>query len=65
MALGGATDLEHGLADSFGAAELLCGPNQYQCERCQRLVNAKKVCGPVIVVNLVKCKGYCTMIFIG
>ncbi|KAI0222462.1 Ubiquitin carboxyl-terminal hydrolase 40 [Lamellibrachia satsuma] len=42
VALGGATDLEHGLADSFGAAELLCGPNQYRCERCQRLVNAKK-----------------------
>lgn len=40
--LGGPIDLENGLAEGYGAAELLCGPNQYRCERCQRLVNARK-----------------------
>ena len=56
MPMGGPTDLESGLTEGYGAAELLCGPNQYRCEICQRLVNARKVGCPVAEVSMVLLK---------
>ena len=53
MPMGGPTDLESGLTEGYGETELLCGPNQYRCEMCQRLVNARKVGCPVAEVSLV------------
>ena len=43
MALSGGGSLESRLKESFVDMELLEGRNQYHCEGCKALVDAKKV----------------------
>lgn len=43
VALSGCASLEKALNDMYIDTELLEGPNQYSCENCQKLVDAKRV----------------------
>ena len=43
VALSSRTSLEQALNDMYIHTEMLEGPNQYHCENCQRLVDAKRV----------------------
>ena len=45
VALTGRTRLEQALKEMYMDTELLEGANQYRCTTCDRLVDAKRVCG--------------------
>ena len=45
VALTGRTRLEQALKEMYMDPELLEGANQYHCTTCDRLVDAKRVCG--------------------
>ena len=42
--MAGRSGLQEALSDCYVDVELMQGKNQYRCEACHKLVNAKKVC---------------------
>ena len=44
VALSGRSGLEEALKEAYIEQETLEGANQYRCERCDQLVDAKRVC---------------------
>ena len=62
VTVAGFESLEQALGESYVVMETMDGNNQYKCEKCQKLVDAKKVssetgvCLVVVMSSAWKCK---------
>lgn len=50
VAVSGTSSLEFGLRNNYCDTETMSGKNQYRCENCNKLVDAKKVCKLVLKI---------------